>query len=375
MSSLQSNQGSASVTDKSGTGPSNASLASDTASTKVSGSDPSSTGLTEVSTVAPTKALVETATATITKTSIAITTTTRIGSGTGLSNAAITGIAVSSGVAGAALALCAIVALLYLKRRHHEPAPKTSLEEPPKSSPKNLMVVPGFVGLPTRVLLTGASDSDIKSELGSLGNLIERHVDGHYHRDKISATSDTLHASLRDLHLTEATCSMIARLCIDPNTRYTGIRHLLALVIFSNLDLHTIDSLSLLPPTVKEFSQSRIRAPKQEQDPLSVESQIDALITVLQKALDHFVPRDKGHSLKDQQASLAGVIRECVKFGYEVFSHPSDWEFTFAQEEHGIIVVPGLKQRSSSTGDLYDPPKLVLAPEIVAVPKHYVYNG
>ncbi|KAG4260178.1 hypothetical protein FPRO04_08724 [Fusarium proliferatum] len=101
--------------------------------------------------------------------------------------------------------------------------------------------------------------------------------------------------------------------------------------------------------------------------PPDVESQANSLITLLQRYLDDFVRQDKLHSVKHQQDGLAGVIRECAKFGYEVFSHPSDWEFTFPQEEQGIIVVPGLKQHTSSVGELYDSPKLVLAPEIVAV--------
>ncbi|KAF5600696.1 hypothetical protein FPANT_2142 [Fusarium pseudoanthophilum] len=218
-----------------------------------------------------------------------------------------------------------------------------------------------------------------------------------------TATLDTLHSSLRQLQLSEATCKKIARLSIDPNSRRVAIRHLLALVIFSNLDIHTVGPLSLLPPTVKEMSPSRATALNEGQDslgnqaqfetaweswyritaflmhdkpktrspllpPPSAKSQAEALISILQEYLCHFVRRDDGHSIDDQLAGLASVIRECVKFGYEVFSHPSDWEFIYTNDEYGVVVVvPGLAKCSSNTGELYRPPEMILTPEIAKV--------
>lgn len=101
--------------------------------------------------------------------------------------------------------------------------------------------------------------------------------------------------------------------------------------------------------------------------PPSVDSQVKALINLLQEFLVHFVRIDSGHSIEDQQAGLAGVFNQCVEYGYEVFSHPSDWEFTYPQEEQGIAVVPGLKQHSSNRGELYDPPRIVLTAEIAGI--------
>ncbi|KAH7020202.1 hypothetical protein EDB80DRAFT_563333 [Ilyonectria destructans] len=360
-----------------------------------------------------TKTAVETATATITKTTTATATTTPAGGSTGLSTAAITGIAVASVVAAFALILlCFTVTFFRRKRRHLHLAPPAPVAEtcPDASSelsPEALGATTGFAGLPN--LLMGASDSEVEGELASLGLLIDHHVRCHYHRDNILVTPDTLHASLRQLQLTEVTCDMVARLSINPNTRYVAIRHLLALVIFSNLDTHSIGLLSLLPPTLKELSRSRPEASKEKRDslvetalvswnqitaflmhknphaqtplrpPPSVESQVKALVTPLQEFLVHFVRIDNHHPLAHQQAGLAGIIRACVKFGYEVFSHPCDWEFTFPQQEKGIIVVPGLEQHSGDMGELYDSPKILLAPEVVTVDptktNHYPHSG
>ncbi|KAF4450008.1 hypothetical protein F53441_6792 [Fusarium austroafricanum] len=354
-----------------------------------------STASTELSTAAPTRTVVETATKTVIETTTATitTTTTPRGGDTGLSSSGITGIAVASAVAAVALALCAILVFFYLKRPRRDPPPHTCPDPPRAPSPIELGPANGFIGLPNRQLLHGASYSDITRQLGALGLLIKAHVRGSYHHDNILATPDTLHTSLRKLQLTEATCSMVTRLSIDPGTREVALRHLLAVVIFSNLDTHTVGELSLLPPSLKELSRSRAWAPKQEQDdkriaflmhenpetwtplrpPPSVQSQIEALTTVLQEFLVHFVHTDDSHSIneygptKDQKEALACVFRASVKYGYEVFSHPTDWEFTYAQEEQGIVVVPGLKERSSPGGVLLDPPDTILAPEVVAV--------
>ncbi|KAH7183482.1 uncharacterized protein B0J16DRAFT_373927 [Fusarium flagelliforme] len=363
-----------------------------------------------MSTVAPTKTVVETvvetATATITKTITETTTATPRRSHTGWPISAIIGIAVTSLVA--AVALFVIVGLLYRKRRQHEPSPVTSPETSPetsseaspnasrKPSPKEDGTATGFVVRPNRCLLTGASDSDIEKELRSLGLVIQWHVENNYHRDNIPVTPEALQSSLRQLQLSEDTCCMVARLSIDPNTRCLAIRHLLALVIFSNLDVHTVGSLSLLPPTLKELSRSRAMTPKDEEDilvetawllwhrltaflmhenpdrrtrllpPPSVEPRVEALIMLLQKFLVHFVRIDDDHSVDKQQAGLAGVLRQCVKFGYEVFSHPTDWEFTYPQQEqeHNFVVVPGLLKRSTNEGELCRPPRMLLPPKI-----------
>ncbi|KAL6410590.1 hypothetical protein AUP68_07017 [Ilyonectria robusta] len=148
------------------------------------------------------------------------------------------------------------------------PVAETCPDASTELSPEELGLTTGLAGVPWRCLLMGASDSDVRRELASLGLLIDHHVRYHYHRDNILVTPDTLHASLRQLQLTEVTCHMVARLSIDPNTRYVAIRHLLALVIFSNLDTHSVGLLSLLPPTLKEMSRSRLGASKEKRDSL-----------------------------------------------------------------------------------------------------------
>ena len=102
--------------------------------------------------------------------------------------------------------------------------------------------------------------------------------------------------------------------------------------------------------------------------PPSVEPQVEALITLLQEYLVHFVRIEDGHSIDEQQADLANIVRQCVKFGYEVFSHPTDWEFTYPQQglEQNVVVEPGLLKRSTNDGELCRPSRVLLPPEIAA---------
>ncbi|KAM0353161.1 hypothetical protein ACHAPY_002209 [Fusarium culmorum] len=195
---------------------------------------------------------------------------------------------------------------------------------------------------------------------------------------------------------------MIARLAIAPNTRHLAIRHLLAVVIFSNLDTHTVGPLTLLPPTVKELYLSRRtfrqkdQPPRLEtalrswhrmtafllhenpgaqthlQPPLSVKSKVEDIIAILQESLDHFVRIDNYHSPRDQQSSLTNVFGTSVELGYEIFSHPCEWEFMYPEDEHAIFITPGVKLITDNRGVPHDPPLIALAPEIVAIESYMV---
>jgi hypothetical protein len=99
-----------------------------------------------------------------------------------------------------------------------------------------------------------------------------------------------------------------------------------------------------------------------------VEPQVEALITLLQQYLVHFVRIDDDDSINKQQAGLAGVFRQCINFGYEVFSHPTDWDFTYPQQEQeqNVVVLPGLLKRSTNEGRFCTPSRMLRPPEIAA---------
>lgn len=100
----------------------------------------------------------------------------------------------------------------------------------------------------------------------------------------------------------------------------------------------------------------------------SVESQVKALVTLLQRFLVHFTRTDDdGSPVAVQQTRLENAITSCVKFGYHIFSDPYDWKFTFPQEKRGVLVMPGLEKLRDDMGELHDPPRVVSSAEFVTV--------
>ncbi|KAI8721868.1 hypothetical protein NCS52_00329400 [Fusarium sp. LHS14.1] len=336
-------------------------------------------------------------------------TATATGSGTGTSRAISAGIGAGTGIAIAGLMLLLVAAVVFCrrrKRRHPDPAPPTSptpptpITETRSNVSLESLLEPGLTGLaalPFNCRVAERGHGDIESELYAQGLLINTHVRTNYHLDPVLVEPETLLASLCRLQLSEGTCRTVVRLSIDPNTRRVAICHLLALAIFSNLDPHSVGSLSLLPPVLKELFKSRPEAYWESQVPLvetalvgwkrltvflmhenpnrgttlpllpSVESQIKTLATLLQDFLAHFAHTDDDSSHGVQQADLEHIIGDCVKLGYRVFSDLRAWRFTFPQQERGVVVLPGLEIHSDEMMELYDSPRTIMDPEVVKV--------
>jgi hypothetical protein len=269
-------------------------------------------------------------------------------------------------------------------------------------------------------LLDGAGDSEIITELTALGFLLEQHVRSHYHQQPLGSIPEGLPDSLAQLGLAKDKHGQILELVQDTKTRSAAIRFLLAWVILSNVNMHTAGSLSLLPPVVTALFRSLPAANRTEtkqtgrimsfhflvrifreladvesltavtrtlvlwrrltafiihekpdersalSPPETIKVQIDALVDALNIFLSPF-KLDDPRSREAQTRHLEGVIGECTKFGYALFSHPCEWRFTFRKssaESSGIVVMPGLEKLSNREGDLYDTPKAVVRPVV-----------
>jgi len=192
----------------------------------------------------------------------------------GISNRAAAGIGAGAGVAFG-MVICLAAATFYFFRKRKHAAPGLAIEEKsnpsPEKSDENLMVK-GSPNMVNCYLLTGASHDDLIFGLRSLGVLIEQYVEFNYHLHAVALTLDSLDESLAQLVLSENTRSRIIRLAIDPNTRHAAIRHLLACVIFSNLDIHSVGPLSLLPLAISTFILSLPKSGSDEQRPFGNQS-------------------------------------------------------------------------------------------------------
>lgn len=121
-------------------------------------------------------------------------------------------------------------------------------------------------------------------------------------------------------------------------------------------------SALLLHPTPEE------RTPLQVSE-TDVAPQALAMTQALNAFLQHFVSADQ-QSQHEQASHLQAVIFECAKLGYEVFSHPCDWEFVFERgvsRGASLLVFPGLNKASHRNGKPCRPPQQVVEPYMAAI--------
>ncbi|KAK6445675.1 hypothetical protein FP744_10001924 [Trichoderma asperellum] len=326
---------------------------------------------------------------------------------TGISTGATAGIAVGCAAAGLFIGLLASL-LLFRRRKHREITHDVAIVDP-KASPlmHNIDSSNSGTGIQlSQYLLDGAPDQDIVSELQALGELICQHVEDNYTLQPVDTNVQVLLQSLERLRLESKTSwldtELMVSLSASSNTRYIGLRCIIAAVIFASIDFHSVSHYSMLPRPATEmilsmpaaeygannalaFSQAlstwrRLSAflllsNRSQRTPLqmnqtTVAAQAQRLTTSLVDFLGVFV-RSGRESL--QADHLREVITECAKFGYVLFSQPADWKFNFEgtsmvdTNRHSVVVCPGLEKCSDHNGTPYTKPRSVAAPVEVAV--------
>ncbi|CAI4219404.1 unnamed protein product [Parascedosporium putredinis] len=183
-------------------------------------------------------------------------------------------------------------------------------------------------------LLSATPEREIVSELSSIRNLLEAHVEEHYHLQPVRCDVALLTNAVSNLGLgrqgslspAEATS-----LALNPQTRYATLRHILSEVIFSSASLHGQCPISILPAPMAMFAQS---IPP-------VESKLGNAEGRLQQ-VEH----------------LKAVILEIAKLGYIILSQPSEWEFSHREDLRGqgtFVFSPGLAKTRDREGRAYQP--------------------
>ncbi|KAK3363931.1 hypothetical protein B0T25DRAFT_528780 [Lasiosphaeria hispida] len=331
--------------------------------------------------------------------------TTKAPAQNGVSTGAAAGIGI--GVAIAVIAIATAAAWLFFRRRQRpEDSPVLPIIGADKSQKRTVTGPPppsnggigGLAGL-HHYLLDGAGDSEIVSELTSLGHLLKDHVQTSYHKAPLDRNHlSQVNSSLSGLGLDRATQSHIANLALNERTRHIAIRGLLARVIFSALDVSSGSSLSLLPPSVAAFARAipldsnrkltpqditalstwrRVSAyllhqNRVDRSPLQVPTTIDTQIRDMQVALDGCLSifvHDDARARANQVKGLERAIRACAKFGYAMFSHPCEWGYLFWNEavSSAVVVLPGLERLSGPDGEVYKSGHVVVHPTIEEV--------
>ncbi|KAH8686487.1 hypothetical protein BGZ61DRAFT_355615 [Ilyonectria robusta] len=324
----------------------------------------------------------------------------------GVSTGAIAGAAVGCAVAG--LIFGFVVAWLLLRRRWRKndtgrPDGVAAIATTPESKDyASVSVTPsGSEAQIDQFLLIATPDKEIGTELQSLGDLIHQHVENHYEFGPSPASASVLSQSLVNLGFTQGSglsANALAALCIRPESRQAGLRHVLSHIIFRSIDLNSRSSLSMLPAPLAAFLQSIPPAEQQhtnllvtslalskwrslsalllhpnpvERSPLPVSEDVVgpqalALANALNTFLHHFVASD------EQTSHLQAVIIECTKLGYVLLSQPSDWQFVFETDgastrKQPVVVCAGLEKLGHGDGTRYSSPRRVVEPLVTSV--------
>ncbi|KAF2966634.1 hypothetical protein GQX73_g6910 [Xylaria multiplex] len=290
--------------------------------------------------------------------------------------------------------LLGVVAGLFLakRRKKHEPLPEyvACLDREKAPSPTNTLELDQF-------LLEPKPEATIASELLSLGHIIQRHAEKHYHLHPVQLESNQLRQPLSDLGIERGSAPAIARiasLALEPRTRLSAIRYVIAKAAFESTVIGGSTCVSLLPPVVSgmspivpfiggdEVTELAItrwrqlsafllhpnrsqRAPLEPSEDISTQ-QAQQLTVALIRFLQPFISSDREERY-EQENHLREVIAECATFGYVIFSQPSEYRFRF--ESNGglntIVVCPGLDKVISEGGRRYMPPLPQVAAPVV----------
>jgi hypothetical protein len=100
----------------------------------------------------------------------------------------------------------------------------------------------------------------------------------------VTASLDSLMESLEPLSVSEGSRKFVCELVMDPRTRWLAIRHVLSVAIGTNVDIHSIGPLSLLPPNALQFLRSMPesnREPHRELDPMSIGKHLPCIFSIL----------------------------------------------------------------------------------------------
>lgn len=102
------------------------------------------------------------------------------------------------------------------------------------------------------------ADGELRSELQSLGHLVQQHVEDHYHGEPKFTTTAFISQTLVEVGLGEDTKSLpgaaqLANMAANPSIRPLVLQHIIMRVIFMSLTMSAECGISLLPSLVMDM--------------------------------------------------------------------------------------------------------------------------
>lgn len=170
----------------------------------------------------------------------------------GLPTGAIAGIAIGCAAVGLVIGLLA--ACILLRRKRKQPNTTVIAQQEAKAY-ENASPITSDIHL-NQFLLDATPDREIVQEVRSLGDLIGQHVENYYHLSPINIDVSALSSTLDALGWANGNSLSTTLLCLDPQTRQVGLRHVILMTLFSSVSFPPNGTPSLLPPLVTDFANS-----------------------------------------------------------------------------------------------------------------------
>lgn len=173
---------------------------------------------------------------------------------TGISGGAAAGIGIGGLVLGALLAFLATFLFMKRSRKQHRSQRHFNSFGTEKATDG---AQPGSSIL-DETLLDRADDSQLRKSMQDLNEMIDQHVENHYHSEAIAGTSqNALEKALSEAGYSTdedlISVSKIASLLINPRTRFAAIREVIARILVGNLMVNSRPEVCLLPKQIVDF--------------------------------------------------------------------------------------------------------------------------
>ncbi|KAI1799233.1 hypothetical protein F4811DRAFT_558046 [Daldinia bambusicola] len=304
----------------------------------------------------------------------------------GLSTGTVAGIAVACALAG--LIVGVLSGVLFFRRRKRQSPGNRSRRDEYDCQEKPLQ---SHISSTDRLqldqfLLDPTPDAEIRTELRSLSQLLQQHVENNYHNLSVSPNIEMLSAELARLGVGQSgtlSAEKLASLAVSPRTRYSVIQHIIASVAFASVTLDGTSPLSLLPEPLSVFTSSipptesfrgnpeavdiaftrwrqlstfLLNPSRSDRTPLTPSEDVSTrqaqrLAESLNAFLEPFVAGDRDDRY-EQENHLREVIVECATFGYLLLSQPSEYRFRFDDgvNLNQITIFPGVDRISDEDG-------------------------
>jgi len=181
----------------------------------------------------------------------------------GIGGGVVAGVAIGCLLAGALLGF--LIAFFWSRRRRSNEtddyaSTSVAIVAEPKGYGAPLPLPPPADKLQLdRFLLDSTSDSQVASDLRSVGTVIQLHVENNYHLGPVGVEGHTLNVALAQLGVQTGGSlgpSELASLALAPATRQAALQHVISQVVLTSIDVSARSQLSMLPTPIAAFLQS-----------------------------------------------------------------------------------------------------------------------